>query len=102
MLGMFGERPRGLAAQYFFTFGRVWGRAPTGIGALTMHDRLRQAPQPHPIRSTLHAPRRVQVQLVGDRKNTHVEERILQLDAAAGALKLVGDLLPYMMSISKK
>jgi len=29
------------------------------------------------------------VQLVGDRKNTHVEERILLLDVTAGAIKLV-------------
>jgi hypothetical protein len=32
---------------------------------------------------------RVEVQLVGDRKNTRVEQRILHLDVAAPALKLV-------------
>jgi hypothetical protein len=31
----------------------------------------------------------VEVQLVGDRKNTRVEQRILHLDVAAPALKLV-------------
>lgn len=31
----------------------------------------------------------VEVQLVGDRKNTRVEQRILHLDAAAPAIKLV-------------
>lgn len=37
---------------------------------------------PHPTCS-------VEVQLVGDRKNTRVEKRILHLDVAAPALKLV-------------
>jgi hypothetical protein len=32
----------------------------------------------------------VEVQLVGDRKNTRVDQRILHLDVAAAALKLVG------------
>ncbi len=31
----------------------------------------------------------VEVQLVGDRKNTRVDQRILHLDVAAAALKLV-------------
>lgn len=34
----------------------------------------------------------VEVQLVGDRKNTRVDQRILHLDVAAAALKLVRPL----------
>lgn len=33
----------------------------------------------------------VEVQLVGDRKNTRVDQRILHLDVAAAALKLVSN-----------
>ncbi len=33
--------------------------------------------------------RRVHVQLVGDKRHTRVEERILHLDAPAGAIKLL-------------
>jgi hypothetical protein len=36
---------------------------------------------------------RVEVQLVGDRRNTRVEQRILHLDIAAAAVKLVSHRL---------